>query len=211
MRVPRIIAASCAALLLAAGAALAPAPVLAEEQALEVGVLTNRYQALEEEEPEVDDTDNVVVTTRVGVLTAANRALNDATVSFSGEVVGDIMNGGEGHKWLNVLGTDGSCIGVWVDDDMAARISNVGSYSTTGTTIQVRGIYSLDCEEHQGELDVHALSIRVLDAGGAVEHYADDGDVMLGLQLCAIAFMLLVAFFVLRWRSDRRKEREREV
>ena len=120
------------------------------------------------------------------------------------------MAGGAGHKWLNVLGTDGSCIGVWVDDDMAARISNVGSYSTTGTTIQVRGIYSLDCGDHQGELDVHALTIRVLDAGGPITHYVDDQDIATGLQLCAVAFILLAIFGVMRWREDRRAENEDE-
>lgn len=198
----------CAAAALLAVAVLVPAAALADEPLLDIGTLSNRYEALEEGEPEVDDTDNVVVPTRVGVLTAANRALNEATVSFTGEVVGDIMAGGSGHKWLNVLGADGSCIGVWVDDDMAARISNVGSYSTAGTTIQVRGIYSLDCEDHQGELDVHALTIRVLDPGGAITHYADDQDITTGLQLCAVAFMLLLVFGILRWREDRRAEKE---
>ena len=201
---------SCAALALLLGALLVPAAALADEPLLDVGTISNRYEELEEGEPEVDDTDNVVVPTRVGVLTAANRALNEATVSFTGEVVGDIMAGGAGHKWLNVLGTDGSCIGVWVDDDMAARISNVGSYSTTGTSIQVRGIYSLDCGDHQGELDVHALTIRVLDAGGPITHYVDDQDITTGLQLCAVAFILLAIFGVMRWREDRRAENEDE-
>ncbi|MGN0038438.1 MAG: hypothetical protein ACI36Y_04785 [Coriobacteriales bacterium] len=207
MRLPARMLRYAAAALLAV-AALVPAAALADEPLLDIGTLSNRYEALEEGEPEVDDTDNVVVPTRVGVLTAANRALNEATVSFTGEVVGDIMRGGSGHKWLNVLGADGSCIGVWVDDDMAARISNVGSYSTAGTTIQVRGIYSLDCEDHQGELDVHALTIRVLDPGGAITHYADDQDITTGLQLCAVAFMLLLVFGILRWREDRRAEKE---
>ena len=206
MRLVRMIAAAAAAAALAVGL-LCPAAALADEPVLDIGTLSNRYQALEEEEPQADETDNVVVATRVGVLTAANRALNEATVSFTGEVVGDIMSGGEGHKWLNVLGADGSCIGVWVDDDMAARISNVGGYSTTGTSIQVRGIYSLDCADHQGELDVHALRIRVGDAGGAVTHYVDRRDVVLGLELCAVGFGLLWGFFVLRWREDRRAQR----
>ena len=206
MRLVRMIAAAAAAAALAVGL-LCPAAALADEPVLDIGTLSNRYQALEEEEPQADETDNVVVATRVGVLTAANRALNEATVSFTGEVVGDIMSGGEGYKWLNVLGADGSCIGVWVDDDMAARISNVGGYSTTGTSIQVRGIYSLDGADHQGELDVHALSIRVVDAGGAVTHYVDRRDVVLGLELCAVGFGLLLVFFILRWREDRRAQR----
>ncbi|MGN0072611.1 MAG: hypothetical protein ACI36W_02265 [Coriobacteriales bacterium] len=208
MSIVRRMLCSAAALAVLAAAVLWPAAALAEEPLLDIGTLSNRYEAIEEGEPEVDDTDNVVVTTRVGVLTAANRALDEATVSFTGEVVGDIMAGGSGHKWLNVLGADGSCIGVWVDDDMAARISNVGSYSTTGTTIQVRGIYSLDCADHQGELDVHALTIRVLDPGGPVTHYADDQDITTGLQLCAVAFILLAVFGILRWREDRRAAEE---
>ena len=182
----------------------APVACFADEVAPSLGMLTNRYQDLETESQEVDETENVVVATRIGVLTAANRALDGSTVSFSGEVVGDIMKGGSDHKWLNLLGSDGSCIGVWVDDDMANRAVNTGDYFTTGTTLQVRGIYSIDCSDHQGELDVHAIDIRVLDAGGAVEHFVNEVDLNLGLQLCGIGFLLLVCFFMLRWWFDRR-------
>lgn len=187
----------------------APA-ALADELRLDVGSLSNRYEQLESIGQEVDGTENVVVTTRIGVLTAANRALDGATVSFSGEVVGDVMNADEGRKWVNLLATDGSCIGVLVDDEMAKRISNKGDYSTTGTTLQVRGIYSIDCKEHQGELDVHAIDVRVLDPGGDIEHYVSEDDVSFAMKLCAAGFLLLMAYFVLRWYFARREAREQE-
>lgn len=195
-----------AALLGAALAAVALVPVAhADAATLDIGSLSNRYEQLESIGETVDGTENVVVTTRIGVLTAANRALDGATVSFSGEVVGDIMNADEEHKWVNLLATDGSCIGVLVDNDMAARISNKGDYDTTGTTLQVRGIYSIDCADHQGELDVHAIDVRVLDAGGHIEHYVSDADINIGLQMCAVGFLLLAVYFGLRWYFARRE------
>lgn len=177
----------------------------------DIGSLSNRFKSLDALERATDETDNVVTSTRVGVLIAVNRALDGATVSFSGEVVGDIMNADADHKWLNVLGSDGSCIGVLVDNDMAQRVTHVGGYSTTGTTLQVRGVYSVDCVEHQGELDVHAVSVRVLDAGGTVTHFADKDDVVSGLRLCGIAFVLMMIFFIVRHIYDRREHNERKA
>ena len=195
------------AMLLGAATAI-PAQAHADTQDIDIGTLSNRYERIEASEQEVDGTENVVVTTRIGVLAAANRALDQATVSFSGEVVGDIMNADADHKWVNLLASDGSCIGVLVDNSMASRIKNVGDYSTTGTTLQVRGIYSIDCADHQGELDVHAVDVRVLDAGGAIEHVVSQDDINIGMQLCVVAFVLLVIFFVGRWYFSRRDLRE---
>lgn len=185
----------------------APGYALADEQPGNIGTLSNRYERLEQAGEQVDGSENVVVTTRIGVLAAANRALDGVTVSFSGEVVGDVMTADADHKWVNLLASDGSCVGVLVDNSMASRIKNVGDYSTTGTTLQVRGIYSVDCDEHQGELDVHAEDVRVLDAGGKIFHAVNEADVNVGLQLCLVAFVLLTSFFVARWYFARRSLR----
>lgn len=188
-----------------------PGHAYADEQepgAEGVNVLSSRYASLDALENSTDKSDNVVTTTNIKVLVGANRSLDNATVVFTGEVVGDIMNGGDGHKWVNLLGDDGSAIGVLVTDDMAERVLNTGDNSTTGSTLQVRGKCHIDCGEHQGELDVHALDIRVLDAGGPITHYADGNDVKAGLALCAAAFVLLLVFLIIRWIMDRREERK---
>lgn len=190
--------------------ATAPLALATGKSQLDVGTLSNRYERLESIGEAVDGTENVVVTTRIGVLTAANRALDGATVSFSGEAVGDVMNADADHKWVNLLGSDGSCIGVLIDNEMANRILNVGNYSTTGSTLQVRGIYSIDCDDHQGELDVHALDVRVLDAGGPVDHYVNDADINIGMQLCFVGFLLLAVFFALRWFFARRSIKDED-
>lgn len=188
-----------------------PAYAHADEQSPDaegVNVLSSRYASLDALENSTDKSDNVVTTTNIKVLVGANRSLDNATVVFTGEVVGDIMNGGDGHKWVNLLGDDGSSIGVLVTDEMAERVENTGDNSTTGSTLQVRGKCHIDCGEHQGELDVHALDIRVLDAGGPITHYADGNDVKTGLALCAGGFVLLLIFIIIRWVMDRREERK---
>ncbi len=173
-----------------------------------IGELSSRYASLEKLESATDDSDNVTTETRVGVLSSANLSLDGSSVTFNGEVVGDIMDAGDGYKWLNLLGDDGNSIGVFVTEEMAARVANVGGHSTTGSTLQVRGLYHLDCGEHQGELDVHATDIRVLEAGGAITHIVDADDLQLGLVLCGGAFALLLVFLLARkimdWRSDKR-------
>ena len=203
--------AACVLLLVAMCALAVPSAAFADDDSqVEIGEISSRYQALDSLSETADESDSVVVATRIGVLTAVNRALAGSTVSFSGEVVGDIMNADADHKWINVLGSDGSCIGVLVTTDMANRIKNLGDYDTTGSTVQVRGIYSVDCSDHQGELDVHAIDIRILDGGGKITHYVSEADITLGMQLCGIGLILLIGFFLLRRWYDKREDKEDE-
>lgn len=168
----------------------------------DLGTLASRYESLNELEGSADTSEQVVVDTRIGVLTTVNRALDDATVSFSGEVVGEVLNAEDGYKWVNLLGSDGSCVGVYLSETDAGMIAHVGNYSTTGTTLQIKGVYHTSCSEHQGELDVHAAEVSVVDAGGTVSHAMDSDDVLCGLVLCCVAFVLIVVFFAARHFLD---------
>lgn len=106
---------------------------------------------------------------------SANRALNGSEVSFTGEAVGDIVNADEGHKWVNIRGSSNSAISVYMPDDLAKLIQNVGDYHMTGTTLKITGTYHIACPEHEGELDVHASTAEVTDNGGPVTHMVAPG------------------------------------
>ena len=189
-------------LLVALCACLAPAalaatttPSASEGDATEIA---NRYSSLEGLAQSEDESDQVVTSVTVGVLTAANRALDGATVTFSGEVIGDTMRAENGYVWVNVLGASGASIGVRMSEADAEGITYGASYSTTGTTLQIKGVYSVACAEHEGELDVHATEVVVTDAGGTIEHSAESADVTTGLAMCIIGLLLLLAFFICR-------------
>ena len=92
------------------------------------------------------------------------KAYDGKTVTYEGEVIGDIMERGE-HSWVNV--SDGpNAVGIWVSAPLLKDINYEGSYKTTGDRIQVAGIFHRACPEHGGDLDIHAESLRKIANGG---------------------------------------------
>ena len=85
------------------------------------------------------------------------------SVIYSGEVIGDIMPRGE-YAWVNVH--DGQqAIGIWLPRKLAETIIYTGNYKAKGDWIQIAGIFHRVCEEHGGELDIHATSLKKIQSG----------------------------------------------
>lgn len=167
---------------------------------LDVGTLSDRYDSLNNLGKSLTEEENVVIATRVAVLTSANRALDGSEVSFTGETVGDVVNAEAGYKWVNIMGTADTVISVRMTDEQAGLIQNSGSYQATGTVFKIAGTYHIACAEHQGELDVHADEVEVTDAGGPTTHLIASGRIMLACIVCLIAAAILVTFFFARRR-----------
>lgn len=167
---------------------------------LDMATLSDRYDSLSGLERSLTEEENVIISTRVAVLTSTNRALDGSEVSFTGEVVGDVVNAESGYKWVNIMGTANTVIGVRVSDEQAQLIQNYGGYHATGTMLKIAGTYHIACAEHQGELDVHAASVEVADAGGAITHLVDTKRLLVACVLCFIVVAILVAFFFARRR-----------
>ena len=164
-----------------------------------IETLTNRYELLSNLGNANTDDSDVVVETRSDVLTRVNRALDGALVRIQGEAVGDKLISTNEGVWINVLGSTGSCIGVQMSKDLSQLIANMGDYNTSGTVIQITGDYHVACHEHQGELDIHAQKIEVLDVGGQIDHSFDLGQLILSVLLCIIALILFVLYIYLRF------------
>ncbi|MDD4953356.1 MAG: DNA-binding protein [Candidatus Omnitrophica bacterium] len=85
------------------------------------------------------------------------------TVSYAGEVIGDIMRRGE-YCWLNT--SDGAnAIGIWIGKDMVKDIIYTGSYKSIGDEVEVIGVFNRACAEHGGDLDIHAQVLRKINSG----------------------------------------------
>lgn len=125
-------------------------------------------------------------------------ALDGQTVTYTGEVVGDIMKRGD-HTWLNL--SDGSnAMGVWAETAALGQIAVAGRYGEKGDTVEVTGTFHRACREHGGDLDIHADTLTVLTPGSAVEH-----DVHWGRLIAAGVFVVLDAVILARvWMKRRR-------
>jgi hypothetical protein len=85
------------------------------------------------------------------------------SVIYSGEVIGDVMIRGE-HAWVNVH--DGQqAIGIWLPKKLAETILYTGNYKAKGDWVEIAGIFHRVCEDHVGELDIHATSLKKIHSG----------------------------------------------
>ena len=173
---------------------------------LDIGLLSDRYNSLNNLGNSLNEEESVVIDTRVAVLISANLPLDGNEVRFTGEAVGDVVSAEDGYKWVNVMGTVNNVIGVRMTDEQAEAILNVGSYHQTGTRLQITGSYQVACPLHQGELDVHAEKIEVLDNGGPRTHLVSNTKMTLGFGLCVLAVVILGSFMLIRRHVGKRED-----
>ncbi len=122
-------------------------------------------------------------------------------VELVGEAIGEPMRRGD-HVWLNLL-EGGGAIGIWARRADLPAIRFFGSGAARGDTLRVRGIFHRSCQEHGGDLDIHATALEVVARGELKPVTLQPGRMALaaGLLLsAAIAFLL--------WRA-RQKPRDR--
>lgn len=86
-------------------------------------------------------------------------------VTYSGEVIGDVMLRKE-FAWVNI--SDGeSALGVWLPKDLTKEIIYKGSFKSVGDWVELSGIFNRACNEHGGDLDIHAQTLRKINPGRA--------------------------------------------
>lgn len=113
--------------------------------------------------------------------------LNGKTVTYRGEVIGDILYRGD-YAWVNV--SDGAnAIGCYIPASEADKIDSIGRYRIVGDTVELTGIFHRDCPDHGGDLDIHADTIIVQKKGHEVEDKPSVGLIIAAGALvpCAIA------------------------
>ncbi len=137
-------------------------------------------------------------------LASADPSLNGSLVSFRGEVVGEAVNStSSGSKWvlLQSGAPETSSIEVLMPNDQVALIENFGSYKVKGSTLLVTGIYRVADPDQDGELDVTAYVVNVVDPGGPVAEDIDWRKLPVGVALVLLGLGLLGLRAVLKWRS----------
>jgi len=87
------------------------------------------------------------------------------TVSFKGEVLQELMVRKDG-TWMNLSDGNNTAMGVFVPKDVAMPvISHAEDYRTVGDVVLVTGVFHRACVQHEGETDIHAVSVTVLTLG----------------------------------------------
>ncbi len=132
---------------------------------------------------------------------------NGMTVSYGGEVVGDIMYR-NGYAWIEI--NDGTnTISVYIPASEAKKIKYVGRYRVFGDTVQLTGAFHRACAEHGGDLDIHADTITVMEKGHTVEDDPSTGLFVTAgvIFLCALTGTIFVIRGRLCYNSINRTNR----
>jgi hypothetical protein len=114
-------------------------------------------------------------------------------VVVEGEAIGEALRAPGGMRWVNVLG-DGTALGVVMTAEDAAAIPAFGAYRQRGAALRIEGRLNSACDEHGGDLDLHAERVTVLDDGAEIPHRIHPAKLLLaGASL--LATMLLIALY----------------
>lgn len=110
------------------------------------------------------------------------------TITYSGEVIGDVMSRGE-FAWVNI--NDGqNALGVWMSAALAQEVKFTGNYKAWGDRLEIVGVFHHACLEHGGDLDIHARFLRKIADGRMVKE-------KLNFDKASLSFILLGALFLI--------------
>ena len=134
-------------------------------------------------------------------LSNADSYYDKQTVQITGEAVGDIIDARDGMVWVTLVEASNSSnasVSVLMTRESASHIDTLGRYGTTGTMLQVRGVFHLACSEDQG---LHATSVAVAAKGSHQVEELRPEAFAAGAALTVVGFALMGLFRYLRERQ----------
>lgn len=119
-----------------------------------------------------------------------SRVYDGTTIEFQGEAIGDVMLRGD-YGWVNLH--DGSnAIGIWASADELRKIQTAGDYNSIGDRVLVEGVFHLACPTHDGEFDIHAETLVVVEPGSRITHTVEPGKMIAAAVLVPVAIALFL-------------------
>jgi len=139
--------------------------------------------------------------TDINSLINETEAFNNQSVTVEGEAIGEVLERGE-YAWVNI--SDGTnAIGVWMKAEDAESIGCFGDYKHIGDTIRITGVFSNNCTEHGGDVDIHCASMSIVKTGYSVKNtVSQTKTVYAAALLCLACAMALIYFRSVKKRKD---------
>lgn len=120
------------------------------------------------------------------------RELNGRKLNYSGELVTAVMDRGE-YSWINL--NDGfNAIGVWCKSSMLKEVRYAGDFKNHGDIIEVKGAFNRACSMHNGELDIHAETVKIIKRGHSFEKAIKVKSIESSAALFALLLVTIVIF-----------------
>lgn len=135
-------------------------------------------------------------------LIKESHAYDKQSIVIEAEVILEVLERGD-YAWINV--NDGSnAIGVYLPIEMTKDLDVFGDYNHIGDKVLIEGVFSRNCDEHGGEIDIHATSLTIVEEGYVVER-------VVSVWKFAIAFISFsLSILVLLVYRNKRKDHKIE-
>lgn len=114
------------------------------------------------------------------------------TVTYGGEAVTAVMKRAE-FGWVNINDGD-NAIGVWCNASLLDPVKFLGNYKAKGDTLEIVGVFNRACQEHGGDLDIHADTVLVKKEGHAIHEIINIKKIRLVLILFFATIAIVAAF-----------------
>ena len=139
-------------------------------------------------------------------LQNADSYMEGQTVQVTGEVIGDRIEDDlrPDYCWITLQANDGTYaeVAVYLPKSLSAVIDTYGAYGKRGTTLQVRGTFSMACTDHDGVTGIHADHASLVSRGAVSMPEFSIGRFLPGLILVIIGAALTIWY---RYLSERRR------
>lgn len=175
----------------------------------------DKGQSTEQRQDESEDLNNKIYVnqlsdssflyeTSIADLAQADSYYEGQTVLVKGEVVGDRVNDEfePDTCWITLQdnATTPNVVAVFMTKDQSSIIDTYGQYGQVGTQLQVRGIYHLECAEHQGMSDIHAEEVSALQEGYEQQPAVNMRILGVAVAACILGAILMIAYYIKRER-----------
>lgn len=126
----------------------------------------------------------------LGELVSNPLNYDQKVIEVKGEVIGDVLKDSGGY-WVNISDGKGA-VGVFIKEaDWEGKLQG-GDYNWRGDIISVRGLFSVSCAKHGGDLDIHAQRLILLKESKPQPRPLETRKVLLSLFLL---FLVLISLF----------------
>jgi hypothetical protein len=140
----------------------------------------------------------------INQLISESHDFDKKTVMIEAEVILEVLERGD-HAWINV--NDGSnAIGVYLPIEMTEEIKVFGDYNHRGDIVSITGVFSRNCDEHGGEIDIHATSLKIVERGFVVTN-----EIPMWKWIVTMFGVSLSSLLLISRRRRKRKAAKREI
>ena len=120
------------------------------------------------------------------------KELNGRKLNYRGELVTTILGRGE-YSWIN-LNDGANAIGVWCKSSLLNDVKFAGDDKNRGDTIEVNGTFNRACSIHNGELDLHADTVKIVKKGHPLKKEIAPKRINYAIVLFASIILTVVIF-----------------